>query len=106
MAQENNRLSECQNYNQTMKESKNELTALQSELQNLMAKFGLRALKLYQTGTQVPLKPTEMTYLVKYELDSAIHDLAEPASIDAIIKQTKLEWQKQQNTQTQKETQK
>jgi hypothetical protein len=82
-------------YAQAMKESHSELEALRLELQNLMVKFGLRALKLYQTGTDVPLKPTEMSYLIKYELDNAIHDLAEEKSIEAIIKQTKIEWEKE-----------
>ena len=96
-------LSDSKNYSQAMKDSKDELTVLQAELQSLMVQFGLRALKLYQTGTPVPLKSVEMSYLVKYELDNAIHDVAEAASIDAIIKQTKLEWEKQQATQKQKE---
>ena len=90
-------LSDADKYSQVMKDSKSELTALQLELQGLMVKFGLRALRLYQTGTPVPLKPAEMTYLIKYELDNAVRDLAEPSSIDAIIKQTKLEWEKQQS---------
>jgi hypothetical protein len=93
-------LSDADKYSQTMKDSKSELTALQMELQSLMVKFGLRALHLYQTGTPVPLKPAEMTYLIKYELDNAVRDLAEPSNIDAIIKQTKLEWEKQQTKRT------
>jgi len=96
MAEQNKSLTDSENYNRAMNESKNELTALQMELQSLMVKFGLRALHLYQTGTPVPLKPTEMTHLIKYELDNAVRDLAEPSNMDAIIKQTKLEWEKQQ----------
>ena len=84
------------NYAERMKQSQEELTQLRQELRNLMVKFGLRVLKLYQTGTPVPLKSTEISYLVKYELDNAIHDLAEEKSIEAIIKQTKAEWEKQQ----------
>jgi len=36
--------------------------------------------------------------LVKYELENAIADLSEPNSIDSIIKQTRLEWEKQRAT--------
>ena len=87
--------SNSESYAQMMKESREELVSLKEQLQNLMVKFGLRALKLYQTGTNEPLKPSEMSPLVKYELDNAIHDLSEPDSIDSIIKQTKIEWTKQ-----------
>jgi hypothetical protein len=87
--------SNSENYARMMKESREELVNLKVELQNLMVKFGLRALKLYQTGRNEPLKPIELASLVKYELDNAIGDLAETESIDAIIKQTKNEWTKQ-----------
>jgi hypothetical protein len=88
--------SNSENYATMMKESREELFNLKEQLQNLMVKFGLRALKLYQTGRNEPLKPIELSSLVKYELDSAIHDLSEPGSIEVIIKQTKIEWTKQQ----------
>jgi hypothetical protein len=94
MVEDKKGLADSEVYNRKMTESKNELTELQIELQNLMVKFGLRALRLYQTGTNVPLKSTEISYLVKYELTSAIADLSAPIAIDAIIKQTKLEWEK------------
>jgi hypothetical protein len=42
------------------------------------------------------LQPQQMSYLIKYELTNAIQDLSAEASIEAIIKQTKSEWQKQQ----------
>ena len=79
-----------------MKDSRSELETLRMDLQNLMVKFGLRALKLYQTGANEPLQPQQMSYLIKYELTNAIQDLSAEASIEAIIKQTKSEWQKQQ----------
>lgn len=85
-----------ENYSRQMSESKNELQDLQGQLENLMVKFGLRALKLYQTGTSVPLKPMELGYLVKYELENAIRDLSEPKTVDSIIEETKKEWIKQQ----------
>ena len=81
-------------YSQTMTDLANELEELRTELQNLMVRFGLRALKLYQTGTPEPLLPSQMSYLIKYELTNAIQDLSAPSNIEAIIKQTKEEWQK------------
>ncbi len=83
-------------YADTMKNSANELEELRRDLQNLMVKFGLRALKLYQTGTKEPLQPTQMSYLIKYELTNAIQDLSAADSIEAIIKETKAKWEKQQ----------
>jgi hypothetical protein len=83
-------------YAQKMENSASELEKLRTELQNLMVKFGLRALKLYQTGTKEALMPTQMSYLIKYELTNAIADLSEQKSIEAIINQTKEEWKKQQ----------
>ena len=82
-------------FNQTMKESKNELEELKTQLQNLMVKFGMRALKTYQAARNEPLRPMEVKSLVKYEVDSAIADLSEPNSINSIIEQTKIEWEKQ-----------
>jgi len=78
-----------------MKGSFNELETLRNELQDLMVKFGLRALKLYQTGTNEPLQSQQMSYLIKYELTNAIADLSEQKSLEAIINKTKAEWQKQ-----------
>ncbi len=78
-----------------MSASANELEALRAELQKLMVKFGVRALKLYQTGTKEPLQPQQMSYLIKYELTNAIADLQEKPTMDAIIEQTKAEYTKQ-----------
>ncbi len=86
-------------YAKTMTSSYNELETLRTELQNLMVKFGLRALKLYQTGTNVPLQPMQMAYLIKYELTNAIADVQEAKSMEAIINQTREEWKKQQEEQ-------
>ena len=82
-------------FNQTMKESKSELEELKTQLQNLMVKFGMRALKTYQAARTEPLRPTEVKSLVKYEVDSAIIDLSNPKSIAAIIEQARIEWEKQ-----------
>jgi hypothetical protein len=84
-----------ENFEQLMKESHDELLKLRIELQNLMVKFGLRALKTYQAARNEPLRPTEIASLVKYEIENAIHDVSEQNSKDAIIKQAKTEWEKQ-----------
>jgi hypothetical protein len=84
-----------ENFDQLMKESHDELLKLRVELQNLMVKFGLRALKTYQAARNEPLRPNEIASLVKYEIENAIHDVAEQSSKDAIIKQAKMEWEKQ-----------
>jgi len=85
-----------ENFDQLMKESHDELVNLRMELQNLLVKFGLRALKTYQAARNEPLRPTEIASLVKYEIENAIHDVSEQDSKDAIIKKAKLEWEKQQ----------
>jgi len=85
-----------EDFNKTMQESLAELTNLRMELQNLMVKFGLRALKTYQAARPEPLRATEVASLVKYELTNAITDLSDQKTLDSIIKQTRLEWEKQQ----------
>ena len=89
-------------FDQKMKESLDELSRLRMELQNLMVKFGLRALKTYQAARNEPLRPIEVASLVKYELENVIVDLSESNSIDSIIKQTRLEWEKLQETKEKK----
>jgi hypothetical protein len=86
------------NFDQQMKESSTELVSLKTDLQNLMVKFGLRALKTYQAARTEPLRPAELASLVKYELQNAITDFSEPNSLNSAIKQTITEWQKQQET--------
>jgi len=90
-----------ENFNQLMKESHAELLNLRIDLQNLLVKFGLRALKTYQAARTYPLRANEITALVKYEIENAIHDVSEQDSKDAIIKQAKLEWEKTHSTQQQ-----
>jgi ElaB/YqjD/DUF883 family membrane-anchored ribosome-binding protein len=82
-------------FDQKMKESLNELSSLRMELQNLLVKFGLRALKQYQAARNYPLRANEIARLVKYEIENAIHDASEKDNIDAIIKQTRQEWEKE-----------
>jgi hypothetical protein len=87
---------ENKSFDEAMSSSKNELEVLRVQLNDLMVKFGLRALRTYQTGKNYPLKPMEIKSLVKYELDNVIADVAQPDNIEAIVKKTALEWEKQQ----------
>jgi len=95
-------MSASESFDKLMKESRDELVDLRAQLQSLMVKFGLRALKTYQAARNEPLRPMEVASLVKYELENAIADLSEPNSIDSIIKQTRLEWEKLQETKKKK----
>ncbi len=79
-------------YAKTMKSSHEELETLREELQNLMVRFGLRALKLYQTGTNTPLQSSQLAYLIRYELTNVFQDLSSESNLEAIIKATKEEW--------------
>jgi hypothetical protein len=51
-------------------------------------------LKQYQAARNYPLRGNEIARLVKYEIENAIHDVSEQDSKDAIIKQTRIEWEK------------
>jgi hypothetical protein len=82
-----------ENFDELMKESHDELQNLRVELQKLLVRFGMRALKTYQAARNEPLRPTEIASLVRYEIDNVIQDASEPSSKDSIIKQAKLEWE-------------
>jgi hypothetical protein len=84
-----------ENFDKLMKESHAELLNLRMELQNVMVKFGLRALKTYQAARNEPLRSSEVASLVKYEIENAIHDVSEQESKNTIINQTKIQWEKQ-----------
>jgi hypothetical protein len=83
-------------FDKLMKDSKNELLDLQNQLQNLMVKFCLRALRVYQATRPEPLRPNEVSLLTKNELNNAIADLTAQTSMDSIVKLVKEEWAKQQ----------
>jgi hypothetical protein len=87
---------EKKSFDRAMSESKNELEALRAALNDLMVRFGLRTLRTYQTARKEPLKRGEIGSLVKYEMDNVIADLSQPGNIEAIIKRTALEWERQQ----------
>ena len=83
-------------FDKLMKDSKNELLDLQNQLQNLMVKFCLRALRVYQATRPEPLRPNEVSLLTKNELNNAIADITAQTNMDNIAKLVKEEWTKQQ----------
>ena len=87
------------NFDQKMKESLDELADLRMQLQNLLVKFGLRAVRTYQAARNEPLKSNEIDRLVKYELDNVLIDLSAKDALVPMVKQARLEWEKMQGTQ-------
>ena len=83
-------------FSKLMKNSKNELSELQEELQNVMVKFCMRALRVYQSTRPEPLRPGEIALLIKNELNNVIADLTPQPNLDNITKIVKEEWAKQQ----------
>jgi hypothetical protein len=83
-------------FDKLMKNSKNELVDLQNQLQNLMVKFCMRALRVYQSTRPEPLRPNEVSLLIRNELNNAIADLTAQTNLDNITKLVKEEWAKQQ----------
>ena len=86
-------------YSQKMKAGKDELTDLQNELNNLMVKFVLRALRVYQSTRPEPLRPNEVSLLVRNEINNVIADLTAQPNTDAIAKLAKETWAKQPSKQ-------
>jgi hypothetical protein len=82
-------------FDKLMKDSKTELTELQNELNNLMVKFCLRALRIYQSTRPESLRPNEVALLVKNELNNAVIDLTAQPNLDNIMKLAKEAWLKQ-----------
>lgn len=85
-------------FDKLMKNSKNELSELQDELQNVMVKFCMRALRVYQSTRPEPLRPGEIALLIRNELNNVIADLTAQPNLDNITKLVKEEWAKQQKT--------
>jgi len=93
MAEEKN--WDSKNFSKLMKNSKNELVDLQNELQNVMVKFCLRALRVYQSTRPEPLRPNEISLLIRNELSNVIADLTAQQNLDSITKLVKEEWAKE-----------
>ena len=91
---EGNGMSNANEFNNLMKQSKDQLGLLRIELQNLMVKFGLRSLTLYQAARKEPLRPNEMNSIIKYELNSVMKDFAEIDNMEKVIEVTKTKWKK------------
>ncbi len=83
-------------FDRLMKNSKDELSELQTEMQNVMVKSCIRALRLYQSTRPEPLRPGEIALLIKNELNYVIADLSAQENLDNITKLVKEEWAKQQ----------
>jgi hypothetical protein len=82
-------------YSKKMTESKDELTLLQDELNNVIVRFVLRALRVYQSTRPEPLRVNEIALLVRNEINNTIGDLTAQTNIDAINKLAKETWAKE-----------
>jgi len=87
---------DSQGFDKLMKSSKDELSELQTEMQNVMVKSCMRALRVYQSTRPEPLRPGEIALLIKNELNYVIADLSAQANLENISKTVKEEWAKQQ----------
>jgi hypothetical protein len=85
-------------FDKLMKNSKNELLNLQDELQDVMVKFCMRALRVYQSTRPEPLRPSEISLLIRNELNNVIADLTAQPNQDNITKLAKEKWAEQQKT--------
>jgi hypothetical protein len=83
-------------FSKQMKESKDELGDLRKELNNIMVKFCLRALRVYQSTRPEPLRTGEIALLIKNELNWVIGDLTAQTNLDSITALVKEEWAKEQ----------
>ena len=85
-------------FSKQMKESKDELGDLRKELNNIMVRFCLRALRVYQSTRPEPLRTGEIALLIKNELNWVIGDLTAQTNLDNITALVKEEWAKEQKT--------
>jgi hypothetical protein len=84
------------NYSQKMKDGQNELFELQNQLNDVMIKFVLRALRVYQSTRPEPLRPGEVALLVNNELKNVLYDLQAQPNLDNLAKTAKEVWAKEQ----------
>jgi len=83
-------------YSKKMSEAKDELSQLQAELNNVLVKLCLRALRVFQSTRPEPLRPGEIALIVNNELvKGVLYDLNTQPSIDAIAKAAKEAWAKE-----------
>jgi hypothetical protein len=93
MANEAKRDSEA--YSKKMADSKNELTELQDALNDLFVRFVLRALRIYQSTRPEPLRPNEISLLVRNEINNVLTDLNAQTNTENIAKLAKEAWAKE-----------
>ena len=82
-------------YSKKMSKAKDELTILQEELNNVMVKFVLRALRIYQSTRPEPLRPNEVALLVRNEINNSIADLTTQPNTELLAKMAKEAWAKE-----------
>ena len=82
-------------YRKKMVESKDELTILQEELNNIIVRFVLRALRIYQSTRPEPLRVNEIALLVRNEIKNDLTDLNDQTNTDALAKLAKEAWAKE-----------
>jgi len=84
-------------YSKKMLEAKDELGQLQAELNDVLVRFCLRALRVFQSTRPEPLRPGEIALIINNELvKGVLYDLNLQPSIDAIAKAAKDAWAKEQ----------
>jgi len=84
-------------YSKKMLEAKDELGQLQAELNDVLVRFCLRALRVFQSTRPEPLRPGEIALIINNELvKGVLYDLNLQPSIDAIAKAAKEAWAKEQ----------
>jgi hypothetical protein len=89
-------------YSKKMCEAKDELTQLQDELNCVLVKMCLRALRVFQSTRPEPLRPGEIALIVNNELvKGVLYDLNLQPSIDAIAKAAKEAWAEEQKQKEQ-----
>jgi hypothetical protein len=82
-------------YSKKMTESKDELTELQDELNNIIVRFVLRALRIYQSTRPEPLRVNEISLLVRNEINNVLADLNALPNAEALAKLAKEAWAKE-----------
>lgn len=82
-------------YSKKMTQSKDELTELQAELNSVLVRFVLRALRVYQSTRPEPLRFNEIALLVRNEIKNVLTDVNDQANTDNIAKLAKEAWAKE-----------
>ena len=82
-------------YSKKMSEAKDELTLLQEELNNVIVRFVLRALRVYQSTRPEPLRVNEIALLVRNEIKNVLQVLNDQANTDNLAKLAKEAWAKE-----------